>query len=239
MIIPAIDLINNKCVRLTQGDYGNIEYFSQTPLQIAKDYEKEGFKWLHLVDLDGARLGQPQNLETFKVIKKSTNLLIQYGGGIRSIEAIEKLISIGVDRILISTFSIREKEKMKKLVKKFGCERFAFCWDGKFINDEFVVFDQGWLKTSDLSFEELYDFYAECLPSLVFVTDIACDGMMSGANIELYKHLKRVYPKLRIGASGGVRSLQEVQILNQTCSNVIIGKALLYGEINSKEAALC
>jgi phosphoribosylformimino-5-aminoimidazole carboxamide ribotide isomerase len=239
MILPAIDLIGNKCVRLTQGDYQEVEYFSRTPLQIAKDYEREGFKWLHLVDLEGAKFGQPQNLETFEIIKKNTDLLIQYGGGVRSLETIEELISIGVDRILISTLSIREKEKMKELMKKFGSEKFAFCWDGKFLNGEFQVFDQGWLKTSDLSFEELYQFYEDCLPSIVFVTDISRDGMMRGANIDLYYSLKKSYPIISIGASGGVTSLDEVQSLKNICSNVIIGKALLYGEINSQEAAQC
>lgn len=239
MILPAIDLIGNRCVRLTQGDYEEVEYFSRTPLQIAKDYEREGFEWLHLVDLQGAKLGQPQNLATFESIKKNTNLLVQYGGGVRSLDTIEKLISIGVDRILISTLSIREKKKMKKLIKKFGSERFAFCWDGKFVNGVFQVFDQGWLKASDLSFEELYQFYEDCLPSVVFVTDISRDGMMSGSNIELYYSLKKKYPKMSIGASGGVTSLDEVQALKNICSNVIIGKALLYGEINSQEAAVC
>lgn len=239
MILPAIDLIGNRCVRLTQGDYEEVEYFSRTPLQIAKDYEREGFEWLHLVDLQGAKLGQPQNLATFESIKKNTNLLVQYGGGVRSLDTIEKLISIGVDRILISTLSIREKKKMEKLIKKFGSERFAFCWDGKFVNGVFQVFDQGWLKASDLSFEELYQFYEDCLPSVVFVTDISRDGMMSGSNIELYYSLKKKYPKMSIGASGGVTSLDEVQALKNICSNVIIGKALLYGEINSQEAAVC
>ncbi|TNF26741.1 MAG: 1-(5-phosphoribosyl)-5-((5-phosphoribosylamino)methylideneamino)imidazole-4-carboxamide isomerase [Deltaproteobacteria bacterium] len=239
MILPAIDLIDNKCVRLTQGDYEKVEYFSRTPLQTAIDYENEGFKWLHLVDLEGAKFGYPQNLETFRLIKKNTNLLIQYGGGVRSIETIEKLISFGVDRILISTLSIREKEQMKDLIKKFGSERFAFCWDGKFINGVFQVFDQGWLKSSELSLDELYQFYKDYLPSVIFITDITRDGMMSGANIELYKTLNKTYPKINIGASGGVTSLDEVHALKNFCSNVIIGKALLYGVINSQEAALC
>ena len=239
MILPAIDLIDNKCVRLSQGDYKRVEYFSKTPLEIAKNYEKQGFRWLHLVDLEGAKIGQPVNLDTFKVIKRNTNLYIQYGGGVRSVDTIEKLITMGVDRILISTLSIRKKEEMRKLVKKFGSERFAFCWDGKFIDDEFKIFDQGWLEASDLGFKELFDFYEDCLPSIVFVTDISRDGMMSGANVDLYESIKKTFPKLSLGASGGVTTLQEVKALRKSCSNVIIGKALLYGDINIKEAALC
>jgi phosphoribosylformimino-5-aminoimidazole carboxamide ribotide isomerase len=239
MILPAIDLIDNKCVRLTQGDYKKVEYFSKTPLEIAKDYERQGFLWLHLVDLEGAKIGQPVNLNTFEAIQRNTNLYIQYGGGVRSVDTIEKLITLGVDRILISTLSIREKERMRELIQKFGNERFAFCWDGRIIDDEFKIFDQGWLKTSDLSFKELFDFYEDCLPSVVFVTDISRDGMMSGANVELYESIKKTYPKLSLGASGGVNTLQEAKVLSKSCSNVIIGKALLYGEINIKEAALC
>ena len=164
MILPAIDLIDNKCVRLTQGDYNKVDFFKKSPLEIAKEYEDAGFEWLHLVDLEGAKNGEPVNLDTFLEIRKKTNLKIQYGGGIRSEDSIEKLLSLGVERVLISTLSIREKELMIKIIKKYGQQSFAFCWDGKETNEGFEVFDQGWLEKSHLSFNQLYDFYKDCLP---------------------------------------------------------------------------
>lgn len=239
MILPAIDLIKGKAVRLTQGDFNQEKIYPKTPVELAKDYEAQGYTFLHLVDLEGSKKGTPLNLQTLHAIKSETNLKVQYGGGLQSVAAIKMAFEMGADRVLISKFSFQKPEQMKKLMELFGPERFAFCWDGKIVDDKFVLFQNGWTEEIDLSFEALVEQYKESLPGIVFVTDIQRDGMLKGSNVELYKQLKTDFPFLPIGASGGVSNSEELYELKDYCDNVIIGKALLEGKIEPPQEFLC
>ena len=164
---------------------------------------------------------------------------MQYGGGLQSTASIKMAFEMGADRVLISKFSFQKPAQIKKLIKKYGSKRFAFCWDGKFIADKFTLFQNGWTEAVALSFDDLVESYRSFLPEIVFVTDIQRDGMLKGSNLELYKNLKKTYPFLPLGASGGVTETSELYELKELCDNVIIGKALLEKRLSPPVEFIC
>ena len=230
-IFPAIDLIDGCAVRLFKGDYSQKTVYSSTPVDVAKSFVEAGAEYIHIVDLDGARDGSNANIEVVRNIVKESGLKAEIGGGIRSVEAIEKYLDLGVMRVILGTAAVTDSEFLEKAVRDYG-ERVAVGVD---IKDGKVAI-KGWTQVSSL---DCFDFCRK-LESLgvktVICTDISKDGVMSGTNIELYKALSEQF-KMDIVASGGVSDLDNVRTLTKmNMYGAILGKALYTGSIDLKEA---
>ena len=230
-IIPAIDLIGGKAVRLQKGDYAKVTVYSDAPEEVAKDFFACGAKFLHVVDLDGAKSGKADNFETVKKIVEATDLSVEVGGGIRSMEIVDLYASIGVDRIILGTAALTDPEFLAKAVEKYG-ERIAVGVD---IKDGMVAI-KGWTEVSDMSCDDFCAKLEKMGVGSVICTDISKDGMMSGTNLDLYRELCRKF-NIKIVASGGVSSLDDVKALvEMDVFGAILGKALYTGAIDLREA---
>ncbi len=230
-IFPAIDLFQKKAVRLLKGDYENMTVYSDNPLQIALDFQKKGAKYIHIVDLEGAKSGNTDNLEVIEQIVKNTDLFTEVGGGIRSLETIEKYISAGVDRVILGTAAVNDEALLRSAVCKYG-NKIAVGVD---IKDGFVAI-KGWTEKSQYSFLEFCKKMQETGITTLICTDISKDGAMQGTNFELYKKLSKEL-KINITASGGVSSIGDIKRLKELgIYGAIIGKAYYIGAIDLKEA---
>jgi phosphoribosylformimino-5-aminoimidazole carboxamide ribotide isomerase len=221
-IIPAIDLIDSQCVRLSQGKYNQKTVYSNQPVLVARAFENQGYKRLHLVDLDGAKSGIPENLDVLKEICSSTNLIVDYSGGIRTEKQVEMALNFGASFIGIGSLAIKEPETFKKLIEKFGAEKFIVASD--VLNNQ--VYINGWLKETKIRIFDLISAYSELGINTFMCTDISRDGMLSGVNIEFYKSLKESFKDKYIIASGGVSSKKDIYNLEKEgVDAVIVGKA--------------
>ncbi len=230
-IFPAIDLFDKKAVRLFKGDYNNMTIYSEKPWEIAADFEKCGAKYLHLVDLEGAKSGTTPNIETVKKIISSCNLFTEVGGGIRSMEVIEKYISAGVNRVILGTAAVSDREFLKTALEKYG-EKIAVGVD---IKDDFVAV-KGWTESSGLHYMDFCKELETLGVSCLICTDISKDGAMQGTNRKLYMELSENF-SFNIIASGGVSDIEDVKALKELgIYGAIIGKAYYTGAINIKEA---
>lgn len=231
IILPAIDLYEGAAVRLFKGDYNQMTVYDKNPCNIAKKFELSGAKYIHLVDLEGAKTGETPNLEVVKEIVKSTNLSAEIGGGIRSFDVIEKYLSAGVDRVILGTAAVTQEGFVKDAVKEFGSHIVV----GADIKDGFVAI-KGWTEKSDLTCDEFCKMMQNDGVKTLIVTDISKDGAMQGTNHDLYNHLYSEF-KINIIASGGVSSLDDIQRLSKAnIAGAIIGKAYYTGAINLDEA---
>lgn len=230
-IIPAIDLIDGKCVRLTQGDYRQQKIYNENPVEIAKQFEAAGFTHLHVVDLDGAKVGALQNLSTLKNLLAGTTLKIDVGGGIKKEEDIQLLFDLGVSQVNLGSIAVKNQDLVSTWLYKFGLDRIIISADVR--NEKIAL--HGWQEQSDLS---IYDFIKLFDEPRLFVTctDIATDGMLSGPNVELYQNIQTAFPEVRLIASGGVSQLSDLEVLKKlNISGVIIGKALYENKISLAE----
>lgn len=230
-IFPAIDLYDKKAVRLFKGDYNEMTIYSDTPWEIAKDFENEGAKFIHIVDLEGAKDGTTPNIDVIKKIRESCKLFIEVGGGIRNIQTIEKYISIGVDRVILGTAAVTDEEFLKEAIKKYG-DKIAV---GADIKDGYVAI-KGWVEKSQYNCFEFFEKMENLGVKTIICTDISKDGAMQGTNHELYKELSKKF-KIDIVASGGVSSIEDVKKLRTLdIYGAIIGKAYYLKKISIKEA---
>jgi len=230
-IIPAIDIIDGKCVRLTQGNYLQKKIYNENPLEAAKKIEAAGLRHLHVVDLDGAKSGKVINWKVVEAIVKETNLAIDFGGGIRAGQEMENIFQLGVQQVNIGSIAVKYPEEVKQWFIRYGADKIILSAD---VNAEQIVI-HGWQEKSDLS---IYDFVKQYEGFVKFVTctDIATDGMLSGPNLALYKKLLVEFPLLHITASGGVSSIEDVKALQQLgVEGVIIGKAIYENKITLEE----
>lgn len=231
-IIPAIDIIDGKCVRLTQGDYAQKTIYNENPLEIALEFESIGVTRLHLVDLDGAKLGKVVNYKVLEKIASKTKLSIDFGGGIKTDDDIETVFNYGADLATVGSIAIKNKDLFFSWLKKYGAEKIFLGADVK--NEKLAV--GGWLETTNVY---IYDFIEENLKEgikHVFCTDISKDGLLQGPSIELYKNLIAKFPKLNLTASGGVAQLRDlIELKNIGCSATIVGKAIYEGRISMNE----
>lgn len=231
IIYPAIDLYEGKAVRLFKGDYNEMTVYSENPLEIAKDFQSSGADHIHMVDLEGAKLGTTPNFDVVKSVKENTDLFVEIGGGIRSMEVIEKYVDSGIDRVILGTAAVSSEGFVKEAVQKYG-EKIAVGID---IKDGFVAI-KGWTEKSEL---EAFDFAKQMQDigvKTLICTDISKDGAMQGTNHELYSELSEKF-SMQIIASGGVSSLDDVKRLaGLGIHGAIIGKAYYTGAINIKEA---
>lgn len=231
-IIPAIDIIDGKCVRLTQGDYAQKTIYNENPLEVALEFESIGITRLHLVDLDGAKLGKVVNYKVLEKIASKTKLSIDFGGGIKTDDDIETVFNYGADLATIGSIAVKNKELFFSWIKKYGTEKIFLGADVK--NEKIAV--GGWLETTNVS---IYDFIEENLTEgikYVFCTDISKDGLLQGPAIDLYKNILSKFPSLNLTASGGVSKLDDLRELkNIGCSSSIVGKAIYEGRITMNE----
>ena len=230
-IIPAIDLLGGKAVRLLKGDYNKVTVYSDDPAAVAESFERAGAEYLHVVDLDGAKDGTTANFETIKKITERTSLSVEVGGGIRTLERVKQYIDIGVDRVIIGTAAVTDPEFLSEAVRLYG-EKIVVGVD---IKDGFVAI-KGWLEVSALSCKEFCKKLEDLGVKTIICTDISKDGMMSGTNRELYKSLSETL-SLDIIASGGVSSIYDIKALREmNLYGAIIGKAYYTGAVSIRDA---
>lgn len=235
-IIPAIDVINGEVVRLFKGDYATKQGYEFKPLEQLQKYEKAGAKWLHLVDLTGAKEPEKRQLKLINEIASNLKANLQVGGGIRTRNEVKVLLDSGVKRVVIGSLAIKNPKLCEELFEEFGNEALCLALDVKPVKDDFIVAVNAWQEQSDKSLLEVLEFYKERGLKHLLCTDISKDGTMSGANAKLYRLVNEIFPHLQIQASGGISSLQDLKDLRGYCSGVIIGKALLEGVFSVEEA---
>lgn len=231
-IIPAIDIIDGKCVRLTQGDYAQKTIYNENPLEVALEFESIGITRLHLVDLDGAKLGKVVNYKVLEKIASKTKLSIDFGGGIKTDDDIETVFNYGADLATIGSVAVKNKSLFSSWIKKYGTEKIFLGADVK--NEKIAV--GGWLETTNIS---IFDFIEENLKEgihHIFCTDISKDGLLQGPSIDLYKNIVVKFPSVNLTASGGVSNINDLIQLKQIgCSGAIVGKAIYENRITLNE----
>ncbi|MBR0113525.1 MAG: 1-(5-phosphoribosyl)-5-[Clostridia bacterium] len=231
LIFPAIDLYGGKAVRLYKGDYAQMTVYSDSPLDVARDFRSQGATCLHIVDLEGAKTGETPNIETVRLLAKESGLFSEIGGGIRSLDVAEKYISSGVDRIILGTAAVTDDAFLEAALKEYG-RKVAV---GADIKDGFVAV-KGWTENSKYDVYTFCDKMEKLGVDTLIVTDISKDGAMLGTNLALYEDLSKKY-KINITASGGVSSLEDVRNLRKmNLYAAIIGKAYYTGSISLREA---
>ena len=231
LIFPAIDLYDKKAVRLFKGDYAQMTIYSDNPVELARDFKEKGASCIHLVDLEGAKSGETPNISVIEGIVNEVDLFSEVGGGIRSMEVIDKYLSIGVNRVILGTAAIENEELLKNAIAKYG-ERIAVGVD---IKDGYVAI-KGWTEKSRWTADAFFQHLEKLGVSTVICTDISRDGAMQGTNRGLYKELSCKY-KIQLIASGGVSTIDDVKALNaMNLHGAIIGKAYYTGAIDLKEA---
>lgn len=231
ILFPAIDLYEKKAVRLYKGDYRNMTVYSENPMEVARDFEVAGATWIHMVDLEGAKGGTTPNLSVVQQVAQETALSVEIGGGIRSMETVERYLETGVSRIILGTAAVNDEVFLKAAVSAYP-GRIAV---GADVKDGCIAI-KGWLETSDLTLESFLR-KMECIGvTNVICTDISRDGAMRGTNLELYRQLSQKY-SMDITASGGVSTMDDIrQLRSMNLYGAIIGKAYYTGAIDLKEA---
>ena len=230
-IFPAIDLYDKKAVRLYKGNYNEMTVYSNNPIEIAYDFEKNGAKFIHMVDLEGAKNGTTPNIEIVKEVATKTNLFVEIGGGIRNLETVEKYLNAGVSRVILGTSAVTDEDFLKEAISKYG-DKIAV---GADVKDGYIAI-KGWIEKSEYSLDEFLSKMQKLGVKTIICTDISKDGAMRGTNLELYKELSEKY-SLDIVASGGVSTIDDIKALRKmNLYGAIIGKAYYTGAIDLKEA---
>ncbi len=230
-ILPAIDIINGKCVRLTKGDYNTEKVYHESPLDMAKSFEDAGASMIHIVDLDAAK-ANGNNFEIISAIANQTKLQVQMGGGIRNRSILQEVFDHGVNRAIIGSLAAKKPETVFEWIEEFGTEKIVIGTD---VRDEYIATD-GWYETSTLHVEDYIDMYRKKGGSIFLCTDIAKDGMLQGISLELYSKLLKRFEDIKLIASGGVASMADVNAARDLgMYGVITGKALYEGKITLQE----
>ena len=233
-IIPAIDIINGHCVRLSQGDYQRITDYSESPAAMAENFEALGFKRLHVVDLDGTRSGKVINIKALNEITSRTNLIVDFGGGIKSEEDLKNVFEAGASAVSIGSIAVSDPDIVSLWADSFGAEKFIISAD---VRDN-IVRTNGWTKNSGITLNQLISRYRNKNIRRVLCTDISRDGMLCGSNIELYQTIMEQFPDCKLIASGGISSLDDIKKLDEAkIPAVVIGKAIYEQQINLEELA--
>lgn len=235
IIFPAIDIRGGKCVRLLKGDFNQETVFSDRPEIMAKKWEDEGGEYLHLVDLDGALAGKSQNLDTVEMILKTVDIPVELGGGIRTMENIETALDMGVSRVILGSVAVKNPQLVKDACKKYGSERIVVGIDAK---DGIVAVD-GWGVSGNVEAKELARKMAQGGVKHIIYTDISRDGTLTGVNVQATAEVAR-YSGVKVVASGGVSSIEDIKLLKQYekdgIEGVIVGKSIYTGSLSLPEA---
>ncbi len=230
-IIPAIDIIDGKCVRLTKGDYATKKIYNENPLEVAKEFEANGIKYLHLVDLDGAKASKIVNHKVLEQVSTNTSLKIDFGGGLKSDEDLKIAFDAGASQITGGSIAVKNAELFEQWLEQYGAERIILGAD----SHNRKIMTHGWQRGSELDVVEFITDYVKKGITYVIPTDIAKDGMLEGAANSLYKEILSK-SKIKLIASGGVASIEDIHQLEAIgCDGVIIGKAIYEGRISMKE----
>ncbi|HWY10912.1 MAG TPA: 1-(5-phosphoribosyl)-5-[(5-phosphoribosylamino)methylideneamino]imidazole-4-carboxamide isomerase [Bacteroidia bacterium] len=231
-IIPAIDVIEGKCVRLTQGDYSQKTIYNENPLEVARQFEDIGITRLHLVDLDGAKKGEVVNLKVLENIALKTNLIIDFGGGIKNDSTLENVFNAGATFVTIGSLAVKQPEVLFSWIKKYGADKIIL---GADVKGESITIG-GWLETTNINVIDFMKInYVKGIEN-IFCTDISKDGLLQGPSIDLYKKIMTAIPELKLIASGGVSSMNDIYQLEKFgCSGIIVGKAIYENKITSNE----
>lgn len=233
-IIPAIDIIDGKCVRLTQGDYAQVTEYHTDPLEIAKMFEDNGIKRLHLVDLDGAKQKQIVNHKVLEKIASKTKLDIDFGGGLQSDKDLQIAFDCGAKQITGGSIAVKNPVLFFEWLKKFGAEKIILGADAK----DRKIAVSGWQESSGIPIFEFLEEYTNKGVKYCISTDVAKDGMMQGPSVDLYKEMNQLFPKLQIIASGGVSKMADIEELAAlNIYGVVVGKAIYEGKISMKNIA--
>lgn len=231
-VIPAIDIIDGKCVRLTKGDYTMKTTYSSDPVEIACGYEKMGFKRLHVVDLDGAKSKHIVNSNTLKQIIRKTSLSVDFGGGIKSVSDIKKAFECGAEYITLGSVAITNRSLFEQALEEYGSEKIIL---GADVRNRKISLN-GWLENSNIDIIDFLKEYVAIGVKNVLCTDISKDGMLSGPSVELYKEIIDSFPQINLIASGGISSVKDLEELAKyNIPSVVIGKAFYEGKITENE----
>jgi len=234
LIIPAIDLYENKIVRLRKGDFNQVTFYEQTPLAKAKEFEQHGFEWIHIVDLLGSKTGTISVEAIILEIKKDTKLKIEFGGGIRNSQMVSQLFEFGIDKIILGSISVKNKIEFETIVKNFPPQNFIIAVDAL---DEMLAVS-GWTEATAISIYEHIEYCLQFGLTHFLCTDISKDGMLTGTNIKLYKNILTRFPNINLIASGGIKDLDDVKkVRDINPYGVVIGKAIYENKIDLKELA--
>ena len=231
-IIPAIDIIDGKCVRLTQGDYQQKKIYNENPLEVAKQFEDAGLQRLHLVDLDGAKAGAVKNWKVLESIASKTSLVVDFGGGIKKKEDVDIVFNSGAALATIGSLAVKDENLFVQWLLAYGADKFLL---GADVKDEKIAV-AGWLETTDIWIYDFIGKYTVQGVTQLFCTDVSKDGLLQGPSTELYKNILSKFPSLHFIASGGVSSVADLDALRQIgCSGAIVGKAFYEGRITLDE----
>ena len=233
-IIAAIDIMEGKCVRLTQGNFGKKKVYDEDPVDMARKFEDAGLEYIHVVDLEGAQTGAVVNWQTLEDIRANTALRIDFGGGVKTVEDVEALLDLNIDRINVGSVAVREPEKFIGWIDRFGADNFILSTDVK--GNEIKV--NGWQDKTGVTIYDIIQQYEPTGIKHVTCTDISADGTLGGPNFVLYKKLLNHFPKTKFIASGGVASMEDVENLKYIgVQGVIIGKAIYEGRLSLEQLA--
>lgn len=231
-IIPAIDIIEGKCVRLSKGDYDSKKVYNENPVEVAKEFEANGIRRLHVVDLDGAKSHHIVNYRILEKIATQTSLIIDFGGGIKSDEDLDIAFSSGAQMITGGSIAVKEPELFSEWISKYGSDKIIL---GADVKDKKIAVS-GWKEGTDVELMPFLDQYIKKGIKKVICTDIECDGMLQGPSTDLYKEILEEYPSLYLIASGGVSCIDDIIKLEEAkVPAVIFGKALYEGKIQLKD----
>jgi phosphoribosylformimino-5-aminoimidazole carboxamide ribotide isomerase len=234
-IIPAIDIIDGKCVRLTEGDYSSKTEYAFSPLEMAKQFEEIGFKRVHLVDLDGAKAGSVINWKIIEEISSETNLSIDFGGGVKTMAEVKRILDLGVTYVTVGSIAAKQPNEFRNWLEIFGAEKFFL---GADVRDQKIM-TGGWLERTDIDLSEFIQQYIKLGVNHFFCTDISKDGQLMGPATALYKQMIESFPDINLVASGGVSSLTDLDELKSIgCTGAIVGKAIYEGKIALQDLAM-
>lgn len=231
-IIPAIDIIDGKCIRLTQGDYARKTIYNENPLEVALQFQDAGIQRLHLVDLDGAKAGEVRNWQVLEQLTSKTELVIDFGGGIKKQEDLDIVFNSGAVFATIGSMAVKEADRFIQWLQHYGPDKFLLGADVK----EEKIAVAGWLETTDIWIYDFIEKYSQCGVQQLFCTDVSKDGKLEGPSVELYRNVIQKFPQLHFIASGGVSSITDIETLKAIgCKGVIVGKAIYENKITLKE----
>lgn len=241
MIIPALDLIDGSVVRLHQGDYGQQRDYGNTPLPRLQDYQQQGAQVLHLVDLTGAKDPAARQIPLLRSLLAGVGVPVQVGGGIRSEQDVEALLEAGAARVVVGSTAVKQPATVQRWFDRFGADALVLALDVRIGDDGAKrVAVSGWQEASDATLEQLVEAYLPFGLKHVLCTDISRDGTLAGSNVELYREISQRYPQVAFQASGGIGNLDDIAALRGSgVQGVIVGRALLEGKFNVKEAIAC
>lgn len=235
-IIPAIDIIEGKCVRLTKGDYNTKKIYNENPLEVAKEFEAAGIEYLHVVDLDGAKASQIINYKVLEQIASKTSLKIDFGGGLKSDKDLEIAFNSGANQITGGSIAVKNKPVFESWITKFGAEKIILGADFYPDNSGGKIATNGWQEESTLELIPFISDYQQKGIQYVICTDISKDGMLQGPSFEVYKNILAEVKPLKLIASGGISTFDELPKLAELgCEGVIIGKAIYENKISLKQ----